>query len=81
LKYGLLFIPNHVYLLEESHKTGAFEICEKHVTRNVYTHFIGISLAKHFRKITNYYYLQLLIKTLDGAVVVSIHDRVIKIIH
>jgi hypothetical protein len=69
--------------MEESQKRGAFESCENHVSRNVYTTCIHIFLAKHFRKITNFYYLlvQLLIETLDGAVAVSIHDRVIKTFH
>ena len=62
-------------------KDWYFECCEKHVTRNVYSPFISIFLAKHFCKITNFYYLKLLIETVDGAVAVSIHDRVIKIIH
>ena len=38
-------------------------------------------LAKYFFKITDFYYLHLLIGTLDVAVAVSIHDRVIKIIN
>ena len=41
----------------------------------------AFSLAKSFCKITNFYYLKLLIETVDGAVAVSIHHRFIKIIH
>jgi hypothetical protein len=81
MKCGLFLIQNRIYLLEGSHKIGAFESCEKRVTRNVYTPFISIFTGQIF--LQNYKFLlrQLLIGTLDVAVAVSIHDRVIKIIH
>jgi hypothetical protein len=48
MKYVSFFIPNRIYLLEDSHKTGAFEICEKHVTRNVCIPFISIFTSQIF---------------------------------
>ena len=48
MKHGFFFIQNLFYLVEDSHKTSAFESCEKHVTRNVYTHFIIIFTVQIF---------------------------------
>ena len=42
---------------------------------------LAFSLATYFCEITNFWYLQLLIESLNGAVAVSIHDYVIEIIY
>jgi hypothetical protein len=67
--------------MEDSHKTGAFESCENMLPAVYRPLLLTFSLAKYFCKIKNFCYLQILIGTLDGAVAVSIHDRVIEIIN
>jgi hypothetical protein len=77
---GLFFIQNRIYQLEDSHKTGALENCVKMLPAVYIPLLLSFSLAKYFFKI-KILLLQLLIGTLDGAVVISVHNWIIVIIH